>query len=158
MISTEGIKVESVFPVLNSPIWFNSKLINGDNFFIRDCYNNGIRHIFDLDDHGNIYQFIDLKNKYNLRGSCLEYHSLLRKIPNESKNIINNNKLVSILNRYDVNCNIYAQQLIVKKRGCRKFYDNLTEVNKLALCIKWQRKIPDITERKWSNYYTVINS
>ena len=85
------IKEESVFTVLNSPIWFNSNMKNGDNFYIRDWYNKGIRHIFDLlDDHSNIYEFIDLKNKYNLSGTFLEYQSLLRKIPNEIwKNIIN---------------------------------------------------------------------
>lgn len=153
------IKVDSIFTVLNSPVWFNTNYINGDNFYIKDWYNKGVRHVSDLlDEHGNIYEFVDLKNKYNLRGTFLDYHSLLRKIPNEWKDIINNNKVVSILNRYNVNCNIYVQQLIKEKKGCRQFYDTLTEVNKLAVSNKWDREIPDITEREWSNYYTVIKS
>ena len=152
-------KVESIFTVLNSPLWFNSNLFHGDNFYIRDWYNKGIRHISDLlDEHGDIYQFEGLKTRYNMRGTFLDYHSLLRKIPNEWKNILNNNKVVSILNKYNVNCNIYVQQLIADKKGCRRFYDIMTEVNKFVLSNKWEREIPDITAREMRNYYRVIKS
>ena len=54
-------------------------------------------------------------------GTFLDYHSLLRKIPNKWKNILNNNKVVSILNKYNVNCNIYVQQLIADKRDVDDF-------------------------------------
>ena len=97
-------------------------MFHGDNFYIRDWYNKGLRHISDLlDEHGDIYQFEGLKTWYNMRGTFLDYHSLLRKIPNEWKNILNNNKVVSILNKYNVNCNIYVQQLIADKRDVDDF-------------------------------------
>ena len=134
-------------------------MFHGDNFYIRDWYNKGIRHISDLlDEHGDIYQFEGLKTRYNMRETFLDYHSLLRKIPNEWKNILNNNKVVSILNKYNVNCNIYVQQLIADKKGCRRFYDIMTEVNKFVLSNKWEREIPDITAREMRNYYRVIKS
>ena len=137
------IKVDSIFTVSNSPLWFNNNLRNGDNFYIRDWYNKGIRHISDiLDEHGNIYQFDGLKTRYNLRGTFLDFHSLLRKIPNEWKNILNNNKVVSILNRYNVSCNVYVQQLCAEKKGCRRFYDIMKDANIFVFNNKWEERSP----------------
>ena len=41
-----------------------------------------------------IYQFNDLKNKYNINGNFLDYYSILRKIPNEWKTKILENSLL----------------------------------------------------------------
>ena len=114
------IKVDSIFTVLNSPFWFNNNLMNGDNFYIKDWYNKGIRYISDiLDEHGNIYQFYSLKTRYNLRGTFLDFHLLLRKIPNEWKNILNNNEVVSILDK--MLAAIYMCNNVQKKKDVEDF-------------------------------------
>ena len=60
-------KVESVFQILNFPLWFNSNLTNGDYFYIKDWYNKGLKHVSDLtDEHGNFYEFDVVKTRYNL--------------------------------------------------------------------------------------------
>ena len=53
----------------------------------------------------------------------LDYQSLIHKIPNYWKNMIINNRLVSIQTKYNVTCNIYVQYLI-KKRGVEHLTTN----------------------------------
>lgn len=81
------VKIENLEDVLNSPIWYNSKLNQGHNLFIKDWYDKGVRQVVDLiNETGQLYQFNDFKNKYNVNGTFLDYMSLLRKLPRELKN------------------------------------------------------------------------
>ena len=142
---------------MNSPLWFNSNLTNGDYFFIKDWYNKGLKHVSDLiDEHGNFYEFDVIKTRNNLRGTFLDFQSLLRKIPNEWKTILKNNKVSCILNRYNVTCSTYVQQLIADKKGCGRFYDIMKAANTFILNNKWEREIAGITEREWTDYFSVI--
>ena len=50
------------------------------------------------------------------------------------------------------------QQLCAEKKACRRFYDIMTAANIFVFNNKWEREIPDITERELRNYYTVIKS
>ena len=151
------IKVESIFQILNSPLWFNNNLRNGDYIYIKDWYNKGLRHVSDLiDERGNLYEFEALKTRHNLRGTFLEFQSLIRKIPNEWRIILDNNKVTCILNKFNVRCNIYVQQIMADKKGCRRFYDIMTATNTFVLNNKWERDIAGITEREWMNYFSVI--
>ena len=74
-----------------------------------------------LDINGNFYQFDVLKEKYGINGTFLDYQSLIHKIPNYWKNMIINNRLVSIQTNIMLHaiymCNIYLK----KKKGCRTF-------------------------------------
>ena len=150
-------KVESVFQILNSPLWFNSNLTNGDYFYIKDWYNKGLRHVSDLiNEHGNFYEFDAVKTRYNLRGTFWDFQSLLRKSPNEWKTILNHNKVSCILNRYNVTCSTYVQRLIADKKGCRRFYDIMTAANTFILTNKWERETAGITERECTDYFSVI--
>ena len=76
-----------------------------------------------IDENGNFYEFEDIKNRYNLRGTFLDFQSLLRKISNEWRTILEDNKVTCILNKYNVRCSIYMQQILADKKGCRRFYD-----------------------------------
>ena len=63
-------------------MWHNQNLINGGNLYISDWYKKGIRYVPDLiDENGNLYEFVTLKNRYGLKGTFLDYQSVLRKIP-----------------------------------------------------------------------------
>ena len=64
-----SIDIEKTQDVLDSPLWYNKKLINGDNFCIYEWYRKGIRHVSDLlDEQGNIYDFEIFKTRFGLRG------------------------------------------------------------------------------------------
>ena len=68
------IKIESVNHVLESPLWYNKHLINRVNFCIQDRYNKGIRLVSDItDEQRNVYQFEDLKEKYNVCGTFFRF-------------------------------------------------------------------------------------
>ena len=59
-----------------------------------------------LDEHGDIYEFETFKTRFGLRGTFLEFQSLIRKIPNRWKITLDENKNISIANRLNVKCNI----------------------------------------------------
>ena len=48
------------------------------------------------------------------------------------------------------------QQLIADKNGCRQFYNIMTAASTSILNNKWEREIAGITEREWTDYFSVI--
>ena len=87
--------VESINHILCSPIWFNNNSNRGQNVYINNWLEKGIKHVSDLlDIDGNMYQFH--VESYGINGTFLDYHSLLLKIQNNWKNIIINNRQVII--------------------------------------------------------------
>ena len=52
-----------------------------------------------LDEQGNIYEFEAFNTHFGLRGTFLEFQSIIRKIPNRWKTTLNENKNISIANR-----------------------------------------------------------
>lgn len=152
-----AVEIETVHNILDSPLWYNKNLIKGHNLCILDWHQKGIRHISDiLDYQGNIYAFDALKNMCGLKGTFLEFHSLLRKIPQSWKTKLNNNKIVCIENKFNVKCNIYVQQLIKDKKGCRRFYDIMTGANKFESNNKWVQEIGMINDQELKRYNKVI--
>ena len=59
----------------------------------------------------------------NVQGTFLDFQSVIRKIPNELKVIIDNHKNKYINIRYNVVCNTYVSTLLKDKKGCRKLYE-----------------------------------
>ena len=89
------VEVDTLEDILNSPLWLNSHLPHSQNMYIKEWYDKGIRNISDLiDSDGNFYQLEELKTTYNIRGTFLDYHSILRRIPDGWKNKIQQNSLI----------------------------------------------------------------
>ena len=108
--------MESIKQILCSPLWFNNNLIRGQNLYIYNWFKKGIKQISDLlDINRNFYQFDVLKEMYGINGTFLDCQSLIHKIPNYWKNMIINNRLVSIQTKYNVTCNIYVQYLLKER-------------------------------------------
>ena len=58
ILKIEILKIDNIKEILASPVWYNSNLIRGRTFFIKDWFNKGVRFISDLlDRNGNIYEF-----------------------------------------------------------------------------------------------------
>lgn len=152
----QNIKIESIKQVLESPIWFNTNVGLGQ-LFIKEWYKKGVKTIYDLiDENGDIYTFNTFKERFNVRGTFLEYQNLLNKIPNEWKNIINNNTVFSIMNKMNVSSNIYVSYVIKDKKGSRIFYDMLVGINEINLHTKWQAVVGEINDQDWRSYNTYV--
>ena len=86
------MKSEEIKSVLSSPLWLNTHLRN--KMYENNCYSKGIITIgCILDDNGNFYTFDRLKEIYKVRGTFLNYEDILQRIPNQWKNIINENRV-----------------------------------------------------------------
>ena len=112
-----SVEVNSVKDVLDSPVWYNKNLAKGHKFCIKNWYEKGVRYVSDLlDEHGNIHLFEDFKTRYGIRGTFLDYQSLLRKIPKCWRDLLNENKQFSILNSFNDKCNMYVKETLKEKR------------------------------------------
>ena len=144
-------KVDSVNHILCSPIWFNNNLNRGQNLYINNWFKKGIKQVSDLlDIEGNMYQFDALKETYGINGTFFDYQSLIRKIPNNWKNTIINNRHVCIHTKYNVTCNIYVKYLLKDKQGCRTFYDKLIQVDQIIRQEKWMNEVGYINDQEWN--------
>ena len=78
-----GKDVKKTQDILDLPLWYNKKSVNGNNFCIYEWYREGIRQVSVLlDKHGNIYAFETSKTCFSLRGTGIISHFYIRKIPN----------------------------------------------------------------------------
>ena len=155
----KDVKIDSINQILDSPLWYNENLLNGTDFCIRDWHDKGIILVSDIiDEEGNIYQFEALKTKYNLRGTYLDFQAFIRRIPEVWKNEINYNRLVCILSKYDVRCNVYVQYLLKDKKGCRRMYDVMVPTKSIQESSRWERDIGYITEAEVKAYNSVIST
>ena len=153
------VEIETVQNVLDSPVWYNKNLINGYNFCIWDWFKRGIRQVSDLyDEQGNLCSFETLKVRFGLKGTFLEYHSLVKKIPAYWNVLVNSNKIVCIMSRFSVKCNVYIQQVLKDRKGCRRFYDVMTGANKLEPNYKWIQEIGNFSNQELNDYNRVIKS
>ena len=117
MYNAPGLGQMSPWGILNAPLWYNKKLINGHSFYINEWYKKGIWQVSDLlDEQGNMFDFEALKTRYGIRGTFLEYEALKNKIPNRWKNTLNDNTTTCITNRFNVTCNIYLQFVLKDKK------------------------------------------
>ena len=138
--------IDSIQHILDSPIWFNTNLIQ-ENLFINDWCKKGVTNIADLlDEQGNFYQFETFKRIYNVRGTALDYQHLLKQIPVGWKSVIKNNKVFTIENKFNTRCSIYSSYLMQNKKGSRIFYDIIEKVNQLNVNDKWVAEVGDISD------------
>ena len=136
----------------------NQKFSGNRSFFIKDWYDKGIRNIIDIiNENGLIYAFEDLKHKYNIKGTFLDYTRLLRNIPKSWKEIISVEPDKCAKLKYNVQANCYVKFILKNKRGCRDIYDTLIPVDETIIPVKWLQEINDITVVEWKMYNKKLN-
>ena len=111
-----------------------------------------------LDEHGDIYEFETFKTRFSLRGTFLEFQSLIRKIPNRWKITLDENKIISIANRLNVKCNIYLQFILKDKKGCRRFYNQMCQSKEIELTTKWMQEFGFIDAEEYRNFNKIIKN
>lgn len=150
----ETIQIEDI---LNAPIWFNSELLHGENFYIKQWYEKGIRSITDLiKENGAFYDFNEFKTVYNVRGTVLDFYGLLGRIPNNWKNILNNNAEICAENKYNIVIPKQVKLLLKDKKGCRKIYETLIR-SENSVQDRWQRDLGEIPKEERNKYNEALN-
>ena len=48
------------------------------------------------------------------------------------------------MSRFSVKCNVYIQQVLKDRKGCRRFYGVMTGANKLEPNYKWIQEIGNL--------------
>ena len=142
------VNVETVWQILDSPLWYNKNLIQGTNLLIKNWYEKGIRLVSDLlDQNGNLHNFESFKIRYGVPGTFLDYQRLITKIPEQWKVIIRDtcNRNVHITNLFNVTYSLYTKLLIKDKKGCRRFYDIMIRANEKSIENMWVREIGVLT-------------
>ena len=88
----------------------------------------------------------------------MDYQSVIRKIPKNWMTVVSNNKILCIISRFNVKCNIYVQTLIKDNKRCRRLYDIMIDANKPIIHNRWLNEVGNINEKQWENYNHVIQS
>ena len=96
----EAVPVENIKQILICPLWHNDRIGNGQPF-LRNWCDMGIRVIYDLiNEEGVFYSFEQLKAKYNIRGTFLDYQHVLNSISQVWKDQINMNCVFIVQTAY----------------------------------------------------------
>ena len=150
-------KAESLSDILYSPVWFNSELQGGQNLFYKNWYDKGIRSILDIINvQGEFYNFADFKNAYGIRGTFLNFQAIINRIPNEWKNIINNDKEICREFKYNIVQANPINILLRDKKGSRRIYDIFIKNIRHDVQIRWSRDLGIIQREDWININSTI--
>ncbi len=72
-----------ILQLLSEPLWFNKYICIDNNIaFFKNWSKKGINKIIDIiDDSGNVSNYTDLIDKYNLKTNFLEYNMVMAALP-----------------------------------------------------------------------------
>ena len=70
--------------------------------------------------------------------------------------MLRENRIVTALHRYNVKTNIYVQQLLRDKKGCRRMYDIMLSPKCFAHNNKWEQVGININEQSSKKYHSAI--
>ena len=110
-----------------------------------------------IDENGLIYEFQELKQRYDIPGTYLNYIRLINKIPRGWRDMINEDSRKNASLRYNVQVNCYVFYLLRKRRGCRDIYDKIVPVNEIIIPNKWITEIGDISVDEWKKFNKNLN-
>ena len=66
----KSLEIKELEEIVYCPLWEQLLFSGNRSFFIKDWYDKGIRNIIDIiNENGLIYDFYDLKHKYNIKGA-----------------------------------------------------------------------------------------
>ena len=148
------IKIEELDDILCTPLWCNSKLSKNENFLFKNWFEMGVRNVIDIvDTNGYIYEFEQLKQIYNLKGTYLDYQRLINKLPKTWRDVINENNEKCKFSKFNVQINCYLKLIMKDKKGSRSIYDKILPVKEQVQINRWNTDLGQITieEQKLGN-------
>ena len=148
------IKIEELDDILCTPLWCNSNLSKNENFLFKNWFEMGVRNVIDIvDTNGYIYEFEQLKQIYNLKGTYLDYQRLINKLPKTWRDVISENNEKCKFSKFNVQINCYVKLIMKDKKGSRSIYDKILPVKEQVLNNRWNTDLGQITieEQKLGN-------
>ena len=142
--------IKTIDEIFHSPIWLNSKMEDKGNLIFKNWSDKGINLIIDLLDEnsgetGYFLTFEDLKSKFNINGTFLEYQRVIKAIPGDWKTAIKNTEGDKInIVKYEVKRSTYVSTLMKSKKGCRDFYETLVGPQQLYTVNKWTNEFGNV--------------
>lgn len=91
-----------------------------------------------------------------MRGTVLDFYGLLGRIPNNWKNILNNNAEICAENKYNIVIPKQVKLLLKDKKGCRKIYETLIR-SENSVQDRWQRDLGEIPKEERNKYNEALN-
>ena len=153
---------ETLQDILNQFIWFNSHIkIGGKPTYNKTLYTAGIKYVHQiLDDRGQILNYHNFNQKFNINVNFLNYFSIINAIPTTWKNIIKmeyGNKLNAPDYNYTINKIINAKTKICKM--VYKDMENQITQPPQKVFTKWEQYFEqNLTMADWLNSFQIINS
>ena len=122
----KSLEIKELEEIVYCPLLEQSQISGNRIFFIKDWYDKSIRNIIDIiTENGLIYDFEDLKHKYNIKGTFLDYTRLLRNIPKSWKEIISVEPDKCAKLKYNVQANCYVKFILKTKEGVETYMTHL---------------------------------
>jgi hypothetical protein len=126
----------TISDIINQPLWHNSQI----KFeYIKQWDNKGLCYMADLfNTEGKIMSMEDLKIKYGIGGTILDYYRLVKSIPK-----LWITKIADMPITAGPRIMPSVQILCSTKTGCKAFYNILVQVNNTSLNCeqKWYRDL-----------------
>jgi hypothetical protein len=119
--------IKTVEDIINEPLWFNSNFNNSD-ICIFHWARHGILSIKDILDlnTGSFLDFQVVKERFEIAGTYLDYERVTRNIPTHWVETLANHTLNSDTYIYHPTCNTAITNVLIKQKGCRRFYEVLS--------------------------------
>jgi len=143
--------------ILNEPLWFNVQF-NDTNLCIYNWFMHGIRTLSDIvDDNGTPLNFFILKERYNIKGTILDYQRVLSSIPKEWLQRVKNNNVV----KFTPGRNRALTILLSSQKGCKFLYTVLVSSQCLVPSQgRWHEELEDynhgaIPPIMWKDLYKI---
>ena len=124
------MEIKELEEIVYCPLWEQSQFSGNRSFFIKDWYDKGIRNIIDIiNENGLIYDFEDLKHKYNIKGTFLDYTRLLRIIPKSWREIISVEPDKCAKLKYNMQAKSYVKFILKTNEGVETYITHLSQSN-----------------------------
>ena len=115
------VNIKTLQDIVNEPLWFNTNFSNSNLCILQwaRCNILSINNI--INEEGNLFSFNEFKQKFNVRGTVLDYERLIRNIPEEWRSEIKNKTTNTCT--YNTMCTKSISSVLKKQQGCRPFYN-----------------------------------
>jgi hypothetical protein len=146
------LQPESIDDIFNQPIWHNHRI----KFeYIESWQKRGIYYIYHLySPDGNLLTFKELKYKYSIKGTYLDYHRLLKNIPNEWRL-----KILGCTPNFGPSVQPILKIMCTKVKGCKIYYKVLRSIDTTQILKsqeKWLRDLEiEYETDTWTRAYNI---
>jgi hypothetical protein len=153
-----NVEINDLNKMLFSPLWKNNKMANGSLYF--DCwYKKNVINVIDLyGEDGHLLTFEQLKERYRIHGTFIDYYRVLNNIPLEWRQQIANNTENTTNVKINMHTNPYTAILLKTNKGSRSFYEHLRVLKETDKLDKWNHLIVNLNENNCKQIFANLKT